>query len=571
MEIFRQFKSKLIVALACTGLALGSLFSIVFLFASYEQLTHWYLAAGPAFYRQAFWSEEFFTQNAKSYGNLFCIAGLLACTILFFRLLRYRQIQKANSWLKCSLSWPIYILMLLGIAAWLYGNSMIHPAFDEVFSAVNCAGMPAFQTYSYYMLPNNHILFNLLNGLFFHFATDKVFTGRLISLACYLGIIIVIFHWLIHLLKSNLLAIFITLALMLQFNIWGFSFQARGYELSSLAALCSFFALYRYGMVNNAQWLNHYVIACVIGYWSIPAFLYFHVACLIFGAIALNFKSKAGVKFWKAQVVVILVVFLLYLPVICFSGLPALIANKYVASPPQTWTAFFQGFGNAFQGLLIYFSNDFVAGKHIVALLFFLMPFTLFFFYRNKPALLLGIFYVSMWLSWFMVAGLMQLFPPNRIISSQLSISLVMSFYSLYLLLSVAINQTLIRELSIVGFSTAMAFYFFGADGHNINYKLYDNDINGVYSKNIIVINSIPHGGSVNFSDESFYPRYLYLKKNGAMDVNALGAPQYYISTIYEHLPFVYHAYVLKSIVGGYKIYQEPALMTNPGFFNSKK
>jgi len=62
---------------------------------------------------------------------------------------------------------PIILCCATAICLWIWGNKMAMPAYDEVFSAQNAAGIHPFQCVSYYMLPNNHLLFNLLNGLFF--------------------------------------------------------------------------------------------------------------------------------------------------------------------------------------------------------------------------------------------------------------------------------------------------------------------------------------------------------------------------------------------------------------------
>ncbi|MGZ3873322.1 MAG: hypothetical protein ACXVJD_10410, partial [Mucilaginibacter sp.] len=270
-DVFGKFfyltKSKGLAFLGYAGLMLSLLFCVIFLLTDYNRLSHWYIGLGQTFYRLHFWRVDFFTPETKKDGNLFCIAGLLACVILLAFLYRRRQQEKVNPRLNHRNLLPAIFLILSGIAAWWCGNSLVRPAFDEVFSAVNCAALPPFQALSYYMLPNNHILFNLLNGLFFHFAPDKVFTGRLISLACYLSLIALMFSWLLNLFKNGFLAVAATLALMLQFPVWGFSFQARGYELCTLAAWLAFFALSRYSLFNSARWLNIYVAACVTGYW----------------------------------------------------------------------------------------------------------------------------------------------------------------------------------------------------------------------------------------------------------------------------------------------------------------
>jgi len=62
--------------------------------------------------------------------------------------------------------WPwLAGVLMLGAGLWAWGATQVPPAYDEVFSAVYCAGNESLlATWSYYILPNNHVLFNLLNG-----------------------------------------------------------------------------------------------------------------------------------------------------------------------------------------------------------------------------------------------------------------------------------------------------------------------------------------------------------------------------------------------------------------------
>ncbi|MCR8560781.1 hypothetical protein KXD93_24200 [Mucilaginibacter sp. BJC16-A38] len=554
-----KIKTNWHAAFGFTFLALAIIFCLLFLFTGYNQLSHWYIAGSPGFYRQDFWGKAFFTQRTKAYGNLFCIGGLLASSTLCFLLARNQHKEKISIRLNFRAWVPICFLPICGTLAWLWGNSLVRPAFDEAFSAINCAGLPPFYTVSYYMLPNNHILFNFINGLVFHFATDKVFTGRLISLVCYLCIILIMYNWLVSLLKNNFVAVMITLVLMLQFPTWGFSFQARGYEFCSLAAWLAFFALSQYRLFGNGRWLKLYVIACAAGYWCIPVFLYFHVACTILIIVSANQKENAAANFWKAQLVIALVVFLLYLPALCFSGLPALIANKYVSVQTQSLQTFSNNLLITFKSYLEGFSGNFNSENHLGAGLLFFMPLTLFCFYTNKCALLLGKFFISIWVAWLLVTGIIRIFPPDRIMAAQLSISLAISCYTLCLLAEAVIRKTRLRiPILIIAFGL-LAYYFIRSDQDNVNYRLYQNDINANFTRIRRALELIPPGKSIDFSDECFYWRYLYQKRTGTLARTTPELPQFYIRSKNDSLPPRYRRYRLKSIAGEYEVYKKPA------------
>ncbi|MDP9077042.1 MAG: hypothetical protein M3O71_06430 [Bacteroidota bacterium] len=569
-RILYKIKTNWLAAFGFTFLTVAIIFCLLFLFTSYNQLSRWYIAGSPGFYRQDFWGKEFFTQRTKAHGNLFCIGGLLASSTLCFLLARNQHKEKISVRFNFRAWVPTCFLAICGTLAWLWGNSLARPAFDEAFSAINCAGLPPFYTVSYYMLPNNHILFNFINGLVFHFATDKVFTGRLISLVCYLAIIIIMYTSLIRLLKNNFVAVIITLVLMLQFPMWGFSFQARGYEFCSLAAWLAFFALSQYRLTGNGRWLKLYVIACAAGYWCIPVFLYFHVTCTIFIIVNANRKENAAANFWKAQLVIALVVFLLYLPALCFSGLPALIANKYVIVQTQSLQTFSNNLLITLKSYLESFSGNFNSENHLGAGLLFFMPLILFCFYTKQSALLLGKFFISIWVAWLSITGMIRTFPPDRIMAAQLSISLAISCYTLCLLAEAVIRKTRLRiPLLIIAFGL-LVFYFIRSDRANVNYRLYQNDTNADFTRIYRGLNLIPPGKSIDFSDECFYWRYLYQKKTGALATITPELPQFYIRSKSDSLSPRYRRYLLKSIAGEYEVYEKPAPGSAKAFIGHK-
>ena len=228
-------------------------FCCFYLFSDYQTLADWYLRMNNCFYKHEQWKENFFTVKTKEQGNIFCLSALAISMLLQYHLIK--RLKKPGGLLKLQISkrnmFMAMLCILTGTAVWIWGYSLVHQGFDEVFSAVNCASLPPFQTLSYYMLPNNHILFNVLNGLLFHVARDKVFTGKLISLVCYWGIIIIVYAWLSVTIKNRLLVLIATMVISLQFPVWGFGFQARGYELYLLAEWASFLSLMQHFQENQ--------------------------------------------------------------------------------------------------------------------------------------------------------------------------------------------------------------------------------------------------------------------------------------------------------------------------------
>ena len=72
-----------------------------------------------------------------------------------------------------------------------------------------------------------------------------VTTGRFLSLLAYYALFMVIFHWLQEQFQNRWLAFLASIILMLQFPVWSFSFQARGYELYLLMQWCVYLSLFQ--------------------------------------------------------------------------------------------------------------------------------------------------------------------------------------------------------------------------------------------------------------------------------------------------------------------------------------
>jgi hypothetical protein len=502
----------------------------------------WYLKMNDCFYGQKYWQDNFFGPNTKQQGNIFCITGLMVCGLLLYLL--HRQWKKPVEALTLRLAKQnigyISVCMLLGTAAWVWGNSLVHQSFDEVFSAVNCASLPPFQTLSYYMLPNNHILFNLLNSVLFIFADDKVFTGKLISLACYLGTILVIFSFGEGFVKNKLLLTVITVVLALQFPVWGFGFEARGYALYTFMAWLAFYCLVQYTRTNYRQWLYYYAVAVIAGYWCLPTFLYFHSAILIFGLFWTVYTRAWDISFWKVQIIIVSVVFLLYLPAICFSGIHALAGNPYVSGHIITLKEFYTGSKVAFNNYLSFFTSNFTQHDSVDTAVF-LLPLCLLCFYKNRMAVLCGLFYLAMWSSCIGVAYIMKIYAIDRALSGHISISFGLTIYILYLILqklNKVIKSPLLTDTVLIILLVLQGTRFGIGDKVNASFALYNNDINIKYD--LIVyegVDSIPKGSTIAFSDECFYWYYQCRRRGFIVNKCISGNEQYFVRLSSELLP----------------------------------
>ncbi|RYU77775.1 hypothetical protein [Hymenobacter persicinus] len=365
--------------LGAAVLLIAAVGAIAYLVSSYAALQSWYLGLNSCFYRVESWPTQFFTPAVKAQGNLLCALALGLCTLgLAYLAYRWRQAPTAPlaappSWLRRADA--LYLLPVLATASglWWWGQAAVVPGTDEVFSALYCARLPAFQTVAYYMLPNNHLLFNLLNGGLFGGADNLVATGRLLSGVAYLVTVAAAYGWFRQLTEHRLLAALVALTVALQFPLWGFGFQARGYALYALAHWGAFIGLFGYLQYRRGGWLLLNAVSCAAGYAVVPTFLYFHLGQLAFGVVYQLLRRELDWRFWRYQAAALVAVFLFYLPALSFSGLAALTSNEYVRPKSATLGGFLPSFGQDLQGYVTYcFSRVKVLGvqlSYVLALL----------------------------------------------------------------------------------------------------------------------------------------------------------------------------------------------------------
>ena len=542
-------------AIAITAIFLSAILvsCCFYLFSAYRQLVAWYTGLGACFYKNKVWSTDFFTPRIKSDGNMYCIiAMIIAGSGAFYSLKRIKNWRK-HKMQPVALSFdtknmiPVILCLVTAILLWCWGNKLAMPASDEVFSAVNVAGIHPFQAVSYYMLPNNHLFFNLLNNLVFHSFSDKVVTGRVISLIAYCGFIIAVFFWFTTIFANRWIAVLVSITLSLQFIVWGFSFQARGYELYLLAEWGMFISLFCYITSGNQRWLYLNTLCCAIGYFCLPSFLYFHAAQLVFMLLYALFYRKRERAFWQFQAVTVLLTYLFYLPALCFSGLDAIIHNNYVVSMGA-----FQHTGRMpfiywmFPYFHTYITHIF-SGLHWnsipISVILLFLPLALLFRRKNKALVLFGMFYLSMWVTFFLIAIFMKKLPFERNLTGHYSITLagvILVFYWLVDMLAGKEKTGIVKWGLFAGVLVLFAVHFLRTNELLLKDTLYEYDVNTVYTEKCGLLGLITPGRTVAVSDEDFLPGYICRKKGCIVSKCPNGHEMYYLKEAFETIPQPY-------------------------------
>ena len=538
-------------------------FAVFYLVGDHASLTSWYLGLNSCFYNAENWQQNFFTPQVKHAGNIWCTVALGSCLFLPALIIRdwKRQTVPETSY-KIDARGAVWsaLIILIGVLLWCYANMLLKPAYDEVFSAVNISSLPLFQAWSYYMLPNNHILFNLVNNHSLTFGLDRVMIGRVLSLAAYIGTLLLVFNWLSTFLKNRALALFMVVIIAIQLPTMGFAAQARGYELELFAGWLAFVSVYKYYILDQKNCLRWHAVAIWMGYAALPSFMYFHLTLLLFVLVWQMLKGFS-LTFWKYTLVAGLCVFLFYLPALCFSGLSSFAENKYVTPAFSSFAQFWDDFPSRFTHYICWGLTFIFAEENPLNYVLFLLPCALLAAKERKDKML-GVFYIIQWIVFIAMVIIMQRFPFKRNLIIHYSISLCLLLYTTYLFCRFLAARSRLQLLHSIIFAVLVlpvAIHLATAFTKNAPVMLYGPDNNELYAGNKKSVASLNVQGDIAFSEESFYWLYLYRQRFPQAKRCTSGNERYFVKRGFESLPTRYSQYKLQQkYFEDYELYIKP-------------
>lgn len=219
-------------------------------------------------------------------------------------------------------------VLIIPFLASVYYAAVLPVSYDEALTYVNFTSNGVFASACYYPAPNNHILHSLITNLTYQIP----FLGDLAKLrisSLFVNVLtwLIAFVFLSRYYGQKFGVAVIAIASMLFMGIY-YSYMSRGYGLLMLFFVVSLFASFNIIKAGNQTkdwiWLG---IASILGFYSIPSFLYPFLTLQLL--IALH-----GIRFIKKQLVtsvaIALATSILYLPVVIVNGMAALAGNGYV-------------------------------------------------------------------------------------------------------------------------------------------------------------------------------------------------------------------------------------------------
>lgn len=524
------------------------LFCMFYLASSRERLIAWFFSLDDCFYRRGEWATVFFTPATKANGNYLAAAGITLCigSIAYLlaagRRIRYWQTSRRLSIAYSASPWYGIVMMAAVISAYFSWHSAA-PAYDEIFSAVNCAELHPVQTLSYYMLPNNHIYFNLVNNIFFSWLHKPVGTGRFLSVIAYIGTLCVVFYWLRQQTGNWLPAMAALMPAALQFIVWGMAAQARGYELQLLCGWLSFITLLTWRQRRDTALLKVNTLCNVIGFAMVSSYLYYFLAQAFFVLAIMFSDRKSASVLARYMLVTICMVFLLYLPALCFSGIPAFTANRYVTPAYNSMSLFLPDFLNTMRSYINYCFSMLFGEDRAPNFILFALPVALLFF-KSKEKKQIGVFYLLIWVAFAVLTMRMRRVPFHRNLIVQLSLTMGIVVYTYYSLVTLA--TSLIRQAGVQRLAFGLLFivpvccyalFLAQSDKRDIGYCLYYNDANAIYNGHVNEVQWIPSSASIGFSEECFYAYYLFRKDHPNAHRCLSGTEEYYVKRKDDLMP----------------------------------
>ena len=417
----------LIVAVLCISTGL----SVFYLIHDYDYLKNWFLGLNDCFYGREYWTNDFFTPLVKAKGNKFAVCGLiLSVSGIVYAIANIKRYWNVHPYKNDDLSWQNWrwhmAIFIWAACLWCWGYNISATSYDEAFSAVNCSELPLFQNIAYYMLPNNHVYFNVFNHLLFGWYWDPVVSGRFVSFFAYVIMLFIVFSWFLKITGNKLWSFLALIPVSLQLMAWGFGFQARGYEWLLCSSWIAFTSLIRYIDKGERNALKLNTIFCIVGFMMIPTYLYYFLSQALFMLLLMGYKKRIDFKFVKYQFFCVAIVFLCYLPTICFSGLHALLGNPYVRAEVPEVSTYLSGYYPAIKYFMdcVYgqlFGEDKTLNYVVLAIPLFL------FLSKDIKKRRYALFFFLQWLCLAIINISMRSTPPARTAIFIFSISIAMT------------------------------------------------------------------------------------------------------------------------------------------------
>jgi hypothetical protein len=425
---------------------------------------------------------------------------------------------------KISLSLVFIVIVALRIFYWYK-----FPLFtDEAFSYVYFVSRGFLVSASYYPGPNNHVFYSELCTFTDLFFDDPLWIMRLPSFLISLALSFLLFVT-VKKYHGFLIALFTLVVFSFSDNVNFYSIQGRGYILLTFFAFISALSLVKYLFGERKVYLFVFIVSSVLGFYTIPVFLYPFLSLALFTLIVLIKYKRLNrlVHFFFIFSGIGFLSGLFYLPVLLFNNINTITGNTWVLPSrsflPELVPYIFKvndylwniNFGIyltivVLAGSLFFLVKSRKVNESLFGLLWLVLPLIAICIQKVIPFERIGLYMfvlLAFVLSYFLMQ-LLSVFVKNNSVRNGLALTLVFSSMSLMV---ISDYTTIVRKS-------------FGY------YKEMDAFIDKVYAAS-------PSDIMVDDHDYNTFIKYRYLREGKPVNLESANIPAHKFDMIVSHSP----------------------------------
>lgn len=234
--------------------------------------------------------------------------------------------------LKPAIKHSLGTIILIQSGVFLFFLYHLPYHYDEAYTYVFFSGKSILTSLTFYPLPNNHVLHNIISGVFLLLPLNEIVAIRMASYIASIFTTYYFFKLALKLLPAEL-SIITTSLFTFSFPFVLYATQARGYALLTFfAVLCMYSLVCTAENKSTLKYLCLYSVSSILGFFTIPSFLYCFAVVNVFFLLhfILRFELKNSFRFVVSNLVIFGVTILLYIPLIIRNSWKALTANNGV-------------------------------------------------------------------------------------------------------------------------------------------------------------------------------------------------------------------------------------------------
>ncbi|RYD57378.1 MAG: hypothetical protein EOP56_08710 [Sphingobacteriales bacterium] len=224
-------------------------------------------------------------------------------------------------------------ILLINLVVKGYLAVMFTITYDEAWTYINFTSRGIVSSMSYYPAPNNHIFHSILTNIFSAIPIHETIALRLPSVIAN-TFLVFLFYIFTRRLTNEKIAVLLTFVFSFLVPVLYYGFTARGYSLLLMFFTVAYFMVLRLleSEKNVKRNLFYFSIASILGFYTMPSFLYPYITLNLFLLIVAIKKQqrKIIISSIVGMAVTTVAVLILYMPVFLISGPASVFSNSYV-------------------------------------------------------------------------------------------------------------------------------------------------------------------------------------------------------------------------------------------------